>query len=874
MLLAVAGTLHATPEEDREFAAAKLAFQDDIWQRAAREFEQFTIRYPLSPRMPEAVLLQARSLLNLGDASGAETILREGLSQAGALADEYLFWIAEALFRNRNYPEAATNFARVIAEHPGSHRVLEAQVGQAASLGRLKQWGQVVTLLRKEGAPLAVAMADGTSNAIVARGQLLLAEALLTGGDPAGAEAAATVPQLQGLDPVLEWQRQELLARIWLGAGRPEDALKGSSNLLVLAESTGRPALRAEALLLRGRVFETLGDIEASAAAYRTNLAAGVPGPVQRQTLLRLADLLIASGRLTEARAAVEQFLALEPDPAGVALARITVGELKLRQYLQLQAGALTQTNPPAGAATNLLEQAAADFAQVLQSTTDPLVLSRASLDQGWVQWQTDDFVSGAASFARAAAVAEDPRDEAVARFKWADCLFRLGDFEGARTNYQQVGALARAAAGWVAEIEEPALYQAIRAAIAENQAETARTILAELLYRFPDGFHAGSSALLTGQSLERQGRPEAARDVFEQFLSTSPDTAMAAEIRMAIARTYEAQQQWAEAIAEYEKAATQTQDETLIARADYFRAQATALSGDEPGALTLFTNVITRFPKATLTARAQWWIAEHYWRQGDYENAELNYQLLFRNWPRSALAYDARMMAGRAAMARVSFADAINYFTNLTSDLSCPPALKAQALFAYGDALMRARPADTNKPNANYELALEVFRDVERLYPTNELAARASGMVGNCHLTLAESDPSRYIAASNAYQKVLQMPRAGVAVRSEAEYGLATVLEKLAAGREDSSRTNLLDAALDHYLNVLYGTILREGETADPSWTRKAGIEAGRIAESLQRWTEAKNIYETLLELLPSLRTLLENKMLKAQEQAARART
>jgi TolA-binding protein len=874
MLLSASRCLATDTDEDRLFKAARLAFQDEVWQRAAREFEEFTIRYPLSPRLSEAVLFQARALLNHGDFKSAISLLNQHVPQAGRWADEYLFWTAEAHFRKGDYAPAAETYGRLLAQHPDSPRALEAQIGEAASWGRSKRWDQVVTLLRRADGPLARSLAEGTAKDLVARGQMLLAEALLAGGDVAAAQAAATVPQLEQLDPLLEWRRVELLTRIWIAAGRLQDALAASTNLLTLAEAAKRPVLRHEAMLLQGRVFEQLGDVEAAAAAYRNNLPTNVPPVVQRQALLRLSDLLIARGRLGEARSAVEQFIALEPQTVGMELARITLGELKLRQHLQQQAQALTRPNAAPAQPTNLLEQAAADFAQVLSSATDPLILTRANIDQGWVQWLAEDFKGSAASFEKAATLAPDPREETVARFKWADSLYRLGNFPAARTNYEAVSTLARRAGGQVAELEEPALYQAMRSALAENQAGLANETLQTLLGRFPDGFHASSSVLLTGQGLERQGQPQAARQVFVEFLAANPETPLATEIRLAIARTYEAEQKWAEAIETYRAAGETSGEEALKARAEYFRAQTTALGGGEAEALGLFTNFLARFPNHALSARAQWWIADHFWRQGDYEKAELNYQLLFGNWPTSPLAYDARMMAGRAAMARASYANAINYFTNLTSDLSCPPDLKAQALFAYGGALMRDKPPDTNRPYANYDLALQVFREVERLYPSNDLAARAAGLVGNCHLVIAEADPTRYALASNAYERAIQIPTASVSVRSEAEYGLAVVLEKLAAGKTDESRTHLLQAALERHLNILYGTLLREGESADPYWTRKAGIDAGRIAESLQQWTEAKNIYETLLELLPSLQSLLENKILKAQEQALRTKT
>jgi TolA-binding protein len=309
-------------------------------------------------------------------------------------------------------------------------------------------------------------------------------------------------------------------------------------------------------------------------------------------------------------------------------------------------------------------------------------------------------------------------------------------------------------------------------------------------------------------------------------------------------------------------------------ARADYYRALDMALGGDETNALSAFTNFVATYPTNELAPRAQWWIGDYYWRTEDYNNAELNYQYVFRNWPQSKLAYEARMMAARTAMARLSLKDARSYVTNLTSDLNCPPELKSRAMFAYGDTLMRLKSADTNDALANYAEALKVFSSIERNYPSNELAARAQGMIGKCYLQFAVQDVNQYSNAWKAFQQVVDAPWADAASRSEAEVGLATVLEKLALTQTPEVRAVSLQSALDHYLNVFYEKNLRAGEAPDLFWVKKAGMEAGRLAESLQAWPQALKLYQRLQTQIPSLKPMLENKILKAREQLGRANT
>ena len=123
--------------------------------------------------------------------------------------------------------------------------------------------------------------------------------------------------------------------------------------------------------------------------------------------------------------------------------------------------------------------------------------------------------------------------------------------------------------------------------------------------------------------------------------------------------------------------------------------------------------------------------------------------------------------------------------------------------------------------------------------------------------------------STTTAVRKPVSASWSNVSTRSQAEVGLAVVLETQALKQSGETRNTLLQSALDHYLNVLYQKNLQEGEVPDPFWIKKAGLEAGRLAEALQLWTQARKIYEGLLESLPVLRPLLENKILKAHQAA-----
>jgi hypothetical protein len=101
---------------------------------------------------------------------------------------------------------------------------------------------------------------------------------------------------------------------------------------------------------------------------------------------------------------------------------------------------------------------------------------------------------------------------------------------------------------------------------------------------------------------------------------------------------------------------------------------------------------------------------------------------------------------------------------------------------------------------------------------------------------------------ALNAYQRVVESPQADVKARSEAKVGMAIALEKWAKQKTGAEQTALLNQALEHCADVVYGSkFLRKDELLDPFWTQKAAQEAFSLAEALQAWPKAASIYTRL---------------------------
>jgi TolA-binding protein len=485
----------------------------------------------------------------------------------------------------------------------------------------------------------------------------------------------------------------------------------------------------------------------------------------------------------------------------------------------------------------------------------------KAQLDLGWCYWLAGKIPESQAAFQSAVALLPPSIDQARALFKLADAQFQLTNYVTAISNYCDLADRFADLPEVRTNLAEPALYQAVRAAQAADDLTAATNALAKMLARFPTGSYTDSAILLTGQQMGQRS-PEMARDLYSNFARTVTNSPILPELGLAIARTYETEARWDEAIRQYETwLATFTADDAR-GQAQYLLARANSEAGYETNALLQFTNFIASFPANQYAPLAQWWVADYFFGVGNSLEAESNYKFIFQNtnWSLLPIAFEARMMAGRSAIMREGWETAQKYFIGLANDRNCPDDLRAEALFAYGDTWLNQ--SSTNKM-ADYREAFKAYDLICKNYPTNNHAPLAWGQKAICLLQTSQD----YGSATNDFQQVIDSPLANASARSTAEVGLGFVLEKLAETKTDPEKEKLLRDALRHYQRVFYdNSFLHKDEKPDLFWTRKAGMEAGRLAERLQMREYAINVYRGLQEMFPALRLEDKIKTLQAQ--------
>jgi hypothetical protein len=113
------------------------------------------------------------------------------------------------------------------------------------------------------------------------------------------------------------------------------------------------------------------------------------------------------------------------------------------------------------------------------------------------------------------------------------------------------------------------------------------------------------------------------------------------------------------------------------------------------------------------------------------------------------------------------------------------------------------------------------------------------------------------------------------VAAQSEAKVGQAVVLEKWAPQKPDKERKALLEQALNHCLDVVYGTFLRPDERPHELWRKVAGEKAFDLADLLEAWSQEVRLYQRLTNSVwPQLPASLAKRAKEAQEKLEREKS
>ncbi len=835
--------------EQRDYDAAVAAFETGDYARAQADFAEFAQKFPESTNVPAAVLLEAQAEFKQGDFTNSVALLADHLPGAGNEADQYVYWMGEGQFAQSNFLAAADIFGSVAQSYPDSALRLRATVEQGAALAWDKRWPAVISLLEQTNGVFQRAAALDPNNDLVSRGRQLEAQGLFIETNYMRAEAVLGAINPQILPPDLYAGLERLQYQVNLATSNFPAAMAAATNLYQAAKISGDITNQCDSTMMRANVLEKMNDIGGAIAAYSENLTNGSPAECQQQAISQITRLALETGRFSQAENNLDNYLTSPANaPPAAEVARLSLGELQLKDY---------STRP---AETNLLWAAHANFDGFISTFTNSPLLGEAHLNRGWCFWLEKNFSESLDDFQAAAALLPPSENLAVAIFKTGDAEFANTNYTAAITNYDAVLNGFSDYPAVKKELDEPALYQILRASLELTNVTDAGNAMARILKDYPQGKLVSGSRLLYGENLAQSGRFAEARRQFQRFEEEFAGSPLLPQVEFAIGRSYELEDDWTNAMVCYEDWLKNFPANNFRSQAMYALALDNSKAGNETDAFALFSNFVVKFPASDLAPEAQWWMADYFYRQGgtNYVEAEKNYEYVYQNFPTNDLADDAEFMAGCSAAAREDYSEAINdYFGKLEANTNCPEPLLERVYLAHGKALMQMPSSDTNNPLANYQSARGAFSQVCLRNPTNEMSALAWFYTGDCDLQL-----TNYDAATNDYAQAFNTNMAAtVSTRSMAQVALATALEKEAALAAGADRTALLQAALNNYLDVYetaFGKNLRDDETADPFWIKEAFLQALPLIKTLGAGDPNKFV-DQMEQLLPQLRDSLE---------------
>lgn len=861
----------AAADEAKSFNAALNTFASANYAVARQFFSDFVKQFPMSDKVPEAVLYQGRAALKQNKPEDCIALLEGQLANSGKVTDEYQWWIGEALFQKGDSKASADRFALLLKNHPTSTHRLEASYGEARARFKLGEWDRVVTLLRTPTGSFRAAAKDRANDELVIAGDLMLIEALLQLRNYPVAEEVGKSLTGRNFTPELRWRYEQLRCRVMVEDERLADALKQSTNAVVAATATGIPTANAESLELQATILSRLNRLEEAAQVYQLNLSPNSPPQRQKEALLRLIQLHLAENNFSLVTQRLELLMAQTTGGTNSDVALLTYGEVYLREYALAARGG-TNITLSSTTATNLLTEAIGRFDHLIRVRSSSPLVGLAHLNRGWCLWALGRLPEGQEAFRSAATAIPFSEDQAVAQFKLGETQFRLKDYTNALVSFREFTNRFSRLPRVQSSLLDQALIHLVRISFEVRDTAGATEALDRLLAWRPQSEFIDSSLLLAGQRLTLLDQPALARE----WLSKLPESsARKDQAELLVASTYASERSFTNALERYTAWLARFTNSDLIPRAQFDLAQATYQAGQPSNAFLLFTNFLANYPTNALAPRAQYEVGEFYLRQENYTNAEIHFQRLYENtnWAVSELTYRAKMQAGRAAFARKGFNNARPLFSQILNDKPPYPDLVAEAYFAYGDCLMMEALGSTNI-YAKYGEASTAFGNITRKYGTNAIVAKAWGNLGNCYLQLAREDVSSYSNATNAFQRVLSFPNASVSDRSQALVGIGIALAKLAETYTTSKEQQALtEQAQASFLRVLFEKNLIGSEKPDPFWQKKAGLEAAQLAEASQDWDAALGIYDRLKQVLPALTPELDRRIARIKSRPAQDR-
>ena len=842
--LSPGGSILPNTPSELAFQAAARSFQSGHWATAARWLEEFTQHHAESPHRVEAILLRAQALYQMGEFNKAAAEIARGENVAGVLADGFLYWKAECRIQLKQFDAATAHLQELLRQYPDSKHALPASVAFATVSARRSDWANVVQLLRPTEGVFQKSAKARPYSTWAQEGRLLLAQALFELQDwETAAEELGKLPATMEPDP--ECRRLFMLAKLEFQSGNPKDALLATRRLADLARETGQTNQLAQVHCLRAEIHEAASDIPAALRECIRLQAQTMPEVHRQEGFLRAVRLHLQRHQFTETIRVLDELRKLSSTTNYAGALDCLAGEVEWLNHR--------------GGDKEALPRARTRFTRAAKSSV-LVIKGRAKWGEGLCFLTEGNLASARDAWSQSIELLGDSPLSPWVRVQLAQAWSRANEYAQARATLQVV---------LPERLRDIGGFIALRSALALGDFASVNPLLTQL--RQHNTSLADQGLLAMAQARLDTGQANEAQLVLVRLRQESPDSPLQPAADLEVIRGLVTKAEWVSANTAYKLWLAKNNAHPLHAQIMFDHAWVQSMSGQSTNVLAAFQAVINTYPNTEQAHLANMWMADDAFNSGtNHLGAEKIYKSISSqtNAP-MALRRRATLMAGRSAMARQGFGEARKEFTRLINDNNAPARIKSDAHFALGDLTMLE--ISVTLPDAIEKLtdATNSFYNVVQANPTNHVAARAWGRIGDCCLLASAKEPGYREHARLAYEKSIGVTGPlSVRVKSQSRLGLAKVLEHQA--RSGANREKKLAEAVDHLLAVVYGRHLQPGEVQDAYWRGRCGLMAMDLLSQQGRSKEALELCYLMLKDFPAMKTGLEDRKQKFLDQLA----
>lgn len=797
--LALAASLHAAPpskDESAAFDAAKRAYSDGLFEVADQRLGAFIAKYTASELKGDAQLLRGQALYFLGR---YEPALAQFDADAKAGDHTAIFWQAETLNALQRWAPAEAAYRSFLDKEPKDANASAAQLGLAWALLRQDKEKDARDVLAKLSNNDAKSEAGQSASLMLAKNYISKKQF-----KEAGDELNKLVAQLP--KPKIFFEASFLLGELAYANNRAGDAIEPYLKV------TGNPKAFPKALVAQswfglGRSYNAINQPEKAMAAFEQAYTLGDAEQLKMSAFKHYLQSARALKRLSEATAKLQEFSKKNPDNPNAAAALFAIGQSLAENK---------ENDKAAGVLESLL---VAYPKSVWRAPTQFLL--------GMIYKQAGKADGALAAFNQCIDASDNPELTRKAQIEAGRVAFDQKDFAKAIGYFDKAQSVKD-------ELGEQAGYNLLLAVAQGDKPDDFQKAVDKFLAAYPKSQFSGELPLLQGRQLERLGKIDDARAIYEKAIAAaSGDDKAQLTIRLGdlLALAGKNEEAWQV----YDQfAAAFPNDPNLpdVARKGIIAGLA-AQKIPEDQAVQALQALLTKYPKDPNAAEILFHLGELYWNRQDYVSAQSRFEQIAKDYPKNSLMDDSLLLAGKAAAAHGSLADAITILEKVPD--SSP--LKPSARLLQGKIFHQ---------QLKFDNALKLYESVLDTEKSGPRFVEATLGRGNVLFAMGEKDYTKYEQAAAAYGVILNGNQGDFLQRNEAGYRRGKCLEML----------KRKDDAMALYMDVLNGRflVMPDGQPATPPpefiWQIKAGLDAARIREDAKDWRGAIAVYRKLEQL------------------------